>query len=1229
MKLHPSLRLLVVLAIGLLICATQLAFAQGSIANAQLSGTVTDQSGGAIVNAAITVRNMGTGTTYTATSNDRGFYAVANVPPGTYELKASYTGFANFTQTGILLTVGQVATVNVNMRVASLGEIVIVTSEVQTIEPTRSEVSQVVERPQIEALPTSSRLFTDFALLTPGVSTSRTSLGTTVTEFEVTQISFGGMRSFSNMITVDGADFVNEVSGVQRATPPQDSVQEFRVVNNSFGTEYGRTVGGIVNVVTKSGTNDLHGSLYEFMENTSANARSLLQPAATATQPALPKVWRQNQYGASLGGPLKKDKTFFFMNYEGHRNAYSPTYAPDLYNNIDNIDLAKSYLGLNPEGGSAGFAGLQKTLRTGDNDYGFARLDHQLTKNNNLALRYNIEDARDNGELIGLTEDGGGIGSPSGGRNLAVRDQSVVGTLSSSIRPNVVNTALVQFARRHYGFTGATGEPDLSIVNDLEMGHNFGIYDSIYESRLQGSDSISWVKGNHVAKFGADWNYLWDQNNYPGFTPTRILIPNLNCLYAFADSVVAINTGEYGSLDPTGCPLPAQADGVSFLYLGLTLPHANCPDIDTACSNGFYNGYVPAAADGAGFGGGWPSSTPANSRNSYDFKMNHGYFGAFFQDQWRIKPSFTLNYGVRWDVETGLGYAVNSYYKAFQPRVGFAWSPDSKTVIRGGYGLFFDRNNMTFFFVTGNQKTLPGYFCGNGATPASCGDAGLSAVKVPMINNRAASGGWQLGGEPGYPGTPALGCIGGDPPGPLPPFFCAGQPGNTLAFSALTAWEVLAGAPYPAQTLTGPCTLGVAGPTGACGVGSGGIQKNGGLPYAHQASFEIDRQFGHGFTLDLAYLFVKASDLVRGNNMNVPCPVGTSKPNNPYYAQGWLNPDGSLSNCEGTPSLGPFGLGPMFGYLNNPASSYPYNPAGLEFGVPSEADPRPTISAGLLDYNNNVTYARYNGLTVSAIERLGSAFNMTASYTYSHTIDNGNFTTFINLPPNQFDYGAEEANSNQDLRHRFVTNFTYNTPKQGWYRNFTMSSIITLSSGSPFTLFPGANVLGDLAGLSTDRVGGPPLTPDCTSVQHCRTMIPRNTYIGPGLRTWDFHLGREFHFGESKSLALGMDAFNFLNHPNVQEVSSVYGSPVFCGASPVIPRHYNDSVSRAIQAGQVSCATQIAANTGPDGLGFNGGAWILAGGVPVPVPDTPNPTFGKPRTMFNPRQFQFSLRFSF
>ena len=1169
---------------------------QATISLAQLNGTVLDTSGRAVVGASITLRSLDTNQLSNATSNTSGFYVLPSLSPGHYDLTASYSGFARFTQTGIALTVGQTATINITLKVASAGETIVVTTEAPVIETTRTEVSQVIDTQQIADLPTASRRFTDFALLTPGVASSRTSLGTTFTEFEVTQISFGGMRSFSNEITVDGADFVNTISGVQRATPPQESVQEFRVVNNSFGTEYGRALGGIVNIVTKTGTNTLHGSAYDYLQNTAANARSLLQPSP------LPYVVRQNQFGATLGGPVRKDRTFFFLNYEGQRRAESPTYAPDLVNNLLEIDQAKTFLGLSPEGcqlppaqcTGTPFSYLQSTLKTFHNDYGFARLDHQITTNNRLAVRYVVEDARDTGELIGNTEDGGGIGTPSGGRNLFIRDQSVVGTLNSLLKPSLVNTALLQYSRRHYNFPGATGEPDLSVVNDLEMGHNFGTYDAIYESRVQGSDSVAWVKGNHLAKFGFDGNYVWSYNNYPGFTPERILFPNLGCVYSFANYVEGQRTGTPGTLPGTGaCPLDPAAQGISVVYFGVALPRT-----------GFTNGTVPPPATGSGFDSGWPNAFPTNLYSNYAYTLNHGYWGFFAQDQWRLTPKLTVTYGLRWDFESGLGSVINSDYRGFQPRVGFAYSPDGKTVIRSGFGMFFDRNNMTFFFTTGNQKTIPGYLCSPPNNDPSC--AGVTPVVTPMIHNGAASGGWQLAALPGEPAAPA----------------------------ELVALSILAGQPYPAQTLSGACPP-------ACGVGAGGIQRDGRLPYAEQASLEIDHQFGRGLTLDVGYLFVAAHKLVRGNNLNVPCPVGTQKPGNPSDVQGLLNPDGTLSPCQGTPTLGPLGLGPIFSALPfGPVPSatstcpmpyqspFPFggsptgfacvgNPAGFEFA----GAPFTPLSAGLLDYNNNVANASYHGLTVSALERLGKYFNLTANYTYSHTIDNGNFTTFINLPVNQFDYQAERANSNQDARHRFVANFTATAPDHGFARNFEFSSIVTLQSGRPFTLFVGSGSLGDLAGPNTDRVGGPPVVGSCASVSNCATQVSRNTYVGDKLNVWDARLSRSFKIGEHMGLHFSVDAFNLLNRGNIDEVTSVYGSPVFCGSSPVIPQHFNDATTLAIQSGSVSCASQQAAAAPP--------AWLAKGLIPVSVPNTPNPVLGKPRTMLNPRQLQFSFKFTF
>ena len=1185
-------------AVAVLVYGAHIALAQGSTASAQLNGTVIDPSGAAVPRASVTVRNTATNNTYTATSNERGLYAVANLVPGNYELKASAPGFGNYTQTGIVLEVGQTATVNVALTVAAQGETVVVTGGPPVIDPTKTEISQVVATNQIQSLPISNRLFTDFALLTPGVATSRTSLGTTFTEFEVTQISFGGMRSFSNLITVDGADFVNSSTGVQRSTPPQESVQEFRVVNNSFGAEYGRAMGGIVNIVTKSGSNDLHGSAYEYFQNNATNARYLLQPAP------LPDQVRQNQFGATLGGPIVKDKTFYWVNYEGKRRAESPIYPPNLINNLDIINQSKALMGLAPEGcttalahcNASGFSYLSSFLKTTNDDWGFARLDHQFTANHRLAIHSNIEDTRALGELVGNTLDGGGIGTPSGGRNLFVRDQALYGTFSSVVSPTVVNTALAQWSQRHYNFPGATGQPDFSILNDLELGHNFGTADRIYESRLEAGDSVSWVKGNHVLKFGFDGNYIWSLTNFPGFTPVRMLVPGIPCLANFAMFYNKQSGNKQTVPGPVSaaaaqCAVP-QDNGVVFTYAGVPVPTD-----PTACTDANPCTPLVTSTNKPLNTSTWANAYPPSLFNGYTRAINHGYWGLFFQDQWRITPKLTLNYGLRWDYESGLGSYVKPDYAGWQPRVGLAYSPDSKTVIRAGFGLFDDRYNMTFFFVPNTQKVVAGYLCDNNA-PASlaakCKAAGIQSQQLPMLEagNGQAVQGYQLFGFPASQGAAAkaAGVI------------------ATGGYDSLTSSGMANGT----ITMAGTCFL-----NGACGVGSGGMDRNNSkTPYAEQASAEVSRQLGGGLAISLGYLFVAAHRLVRGNNINVPCPAGTTDPSQvanptdplPEWSPGLVNSNGSFSTCgAGTPTLGTgalAGLGPWFG---GPFGS------GLQ-----------TLSAGLLDYNNGVAKAVYHGGLLTVTERVKNNFTLSANYTFSHTLDNGNFTTFINLPVNQFDLAAERANSNQDVRHRFVANFTAEAPEKTLLRHFQLSSIITAESGRPFTIFYGANTLNDVAGGATDRVGGAPIGPTCPTASVCSTMIPRNTYIGDPLYSWDLHVGRFFQLTERMRLNVGVDAFNFLNRPNVDEVTSVYGSPVFCGAPPTVPRHYKDAVSRAIQGGAASTACPAGPVSVPGGT--------LAPtpiGTDLFIPSNPNPNFGEPRTMLNPRQFQFAARITF
>ncbi len=1121
-------------------------FAQAALSFAQLNGTVEDASNRVIVGASITARNLGTNLSYTASTNTSGYYVIPNLPPGQYELKVEAAGFSKSVQTGFSLTVGQTATFNVTLKVATVGETISVTTEAPPVETSRTEISQVIDTPEIQALPVNGRQFVDFALLTPGVATGRTSIQSTFTEPEVTRISFGGMRDLSNAVTVDGADYIDEATGSQRATPSQEAVSEFRVVNNSFGAEYGRALGGIVNVVTKSGTNDLHGSLYGYFSNKAANSKSLLQTDQY-------DQYRRGQYGGTLGGPIQKDKTFFFANYEGQRLGESPTFPATLIDNLSTFNAAKVALGLPQEN-------LGATLKTLDNDNGFARFDEQINTSNRLTIHYGIIDARDLNVLVGDTLDGGGIGAPSDGHDTFLRDQSLVGTVNSIVRPNLVNTFLVQYARRHYNFPAVTGQPNLDLPNELSFGHNFGTFDATDESRQQISDSLSWIKGTHYLKGGVDTNFIQNFVIWPGFTPMRIVLPGLNCLVDFANYV---NASAVIPSVPSVGPCPTAAPP----YFP-PVPGPNPYDALNGVPIVFWGAPI---GSGAITQGGLPPVIPTNWQNAYvnpqDFyvNLNHGYFGWFLQDQWRINPKFTFNYGLRWDYEFGLSQIVNPDHRGFQPRLGFAYSPSKHTVIRTGYGVFDDHYNMTFFFVTYPQREVV-----------------IPKAPQPWVRQGNSTATWVLnqlsfdapnpgnGGLPlPYPGLSsyAPACLGtSSAPGfgsAVPTPACAAA---TLVTTGQTPPNFSTG-PGPGQNPNFPAGTFVTN-------SGGGIDRNMRMAYSEQASLQIDQELGKGLVVSVGYLFLRAHKQIRPENLNVCpsaglsnsatfCPPASAIPGPP------ITPTGPFPN-----NVMPDGRAAFSGVL--------YNNAGLMY---------------YLDGSGN---AEYDGGVVAVNDRLNQNFRFNLNYTYSHTRDDGTFTTFVSTPQDLYARNLERADSVQDVRHRFVGDFTADAPQHSFLRDFEFSLITSLQSPRPFTMFVGNDENGDTNPV-TDRVG----------------WSPRNAYRGDHYYDFDLRLSRAFKVGERKNLLLAFDAFDVFNRQNINEVTSVYGggTPDFCGGTTPfngpVPQRYNDAASLAIQQGKVACVPYSApyANFG--------------------VAPAPSPLFGTPRTMFNPRQLQISAKFTF
>jgi hypothetical protein len=626
--------------------------ALGQAITATLSGRVMDTSGGSVAKAAVSVTNTATGFSRSATSSDTGEYTVPSLPAGEYTVAVSFAGFGKQTKT-ITLQVGQAAALDFTLTPGEVAQKVTVEATSELVEPTRTEVSTVITERQIVNLPVNGREFIDFALLSPAVTIGDTTSGNTDVIVEpVTKLSFAGQNIHFNFIAVDGADDISTASGIQRGTPPQESVQEFRVINTDYSAEFGRATAGIVNIITRSGTNEWHGTAYEYFRNNKLDAINLLQ--ATGAH-----ALRQNQFGVAIGGPIKKDQSFIYGNYEAQRRGESPFYNSAVLQNINFINQLKTQVyGLPAE------PNLGSVLRTNDSDNGFVRVDHRFTDSENLFVRYFVNDGR----LLNQSPLNDGFDLPSAFKNNFYRDQSVAGTLASVISPKLINELRVQFARRSFDFPTVSTQPHLELSNTFTTGVNRGNPDFYRESRFEIVDNFTRSFDKHTLTFGGDFNHVNTTESFPLFYPFEADFPSLGAFLGndTANGPQCVSpVGDPGGPGPAGCQHP----NVIF-FERFQAPNFNEPTINTSV-----------------FQGGAISQT---IRKAAEGELGHTYNGLFIQDKWRATSKLTLNAGLRWEWETWPSGVLNTQWKNFDPRVGAAYSLGTKKniVLRAGFGLF-------------------------------------------------------------------------------------------------------------------------------------------------------------------------------------------------------------------------------------------------------------------------------------------------------------------------------------------------------------------------------------------------------------------------------------------------------------------------------------------------------------------------------------------------------------
>ncbi len=1219
--------------------------AQG--ANGRILGRVADSTGAVLAGAKISLINEATGISRDALTNESGDYNLVNVVPGTYTVEFELTGFKKNVQKGVIVDVNQVVTLNSTLQIGGSQETVDVTSEAPQVDTSSTQLGAVINDRSVNELPLNTRDTYQFLQLQPGVQAQLGSSGALFAgTSDAGSVSVNGGRTRANNFSVNGGDANDQFVNTPTIQPTPDSVEEFRVITNAFDAEYGRNSGSVVNVITKSGGNAFHGNVYEYFRNTILDARGY----PDTTKPQL----NQNQFGGTFGGPIKKDRTFFFLSYEGRRirdgvpgqllnvpttaqfggdfsgvggfaNGGSIT-APFVAQVLDgragcdaalNLPAGGIYTlgggnnwvgapwssvfpsGVIPTacqdpvaanllqrfvpGGNSG-AGLYQVVPVGtiNADQFTVRFDHRINDHQSFTGYYYFNDGREldpynNFEAAGAT-------LPGFGSYNNARDQQWNFTHTWTISNALVNEAHFTYMREGelgylknqtsnavtascsgsattFCFTGTsdssfiqnnfgtaanlgitpglpanlTGVPFVNISGGASFGNNFEGFLPQVGNSFQWTDELSWVKGNHTFKFGADIRRArFDQYYYF----------DVNGEFTFDNS------------GPNAI-VPGDGDQYAEFLLGL--------------------------ADGYTQGSG----------QREDVRSTSVY--PFVQDSWKLKPNVTLNYGLRWEftppptdisghVETfrpgqnstvypcgitnstsywqtltpnpvpnptcantgseptglvvpgdpGVPAGMTStYYKAFAPRIGLAYSPNfssgplaklfgsnGKTSIRTGWGLFYNPI----------EELVLAQF---GAEPPFGGSSSLSDVffNTPFVNQ----GDFQTPNPFGGIITPKK-----------------GQPTDLSLFRPILLY--------------------------------GEFQPHLRSQYTSQYNLTIQRELSNSLMFQIGYVGSEGHRLLASHDINPSNPqtcldiISIANANqanvNSFGAQATCGPTAEDTQWSVTiPSGFPFhmpngtvlnGTGQTINLVGlRPYSSPNCNPLSTAFtpGTGCPVDGVPVFTDIFAE--DTIANSTYNALEMMLQKRFSHGLQFQAAYTFSKSIDDG--STFEETL-NPFNFNASRALSIFNSKQRFVISYDWELPvpkHQGFagrvLDDWEISGITQFQSGFPIRLnteddnelinslfFLGTeapSLNGPLQILNPKKNGGfylnynqfsdPPLGQFNNGTQ-------RTICCGPGLADWDFSVHKKIAFIENRYFQFRAEIFNVFNRTNFSNPDGGY-----------------------------------------------------------------------------------------
>ncbi len=1084
----PKWVCLVILTTGLVLVAGVAARAQ--INTADLSGQVLDPQGLAVAGAKVTVRSLATGATRTAEADDTGRYRIVGLPPGRYELTVDGgKGLTKLVNPEIVLTIGQSAEFDAHLQLQAGAETVTVTEATELIETARTAVAETVDQRRINNLPINGRNYINFTLTdSRATRDSAPSIGAAPTS----GINFGGQRARSNQVSVDGADAVdNSVNGI-RATVSQEAVQEFQLIESNYMPEFGRATGGVINIVTKAGSNEVHGNVFGFLRHKSIQARNPFSVSVDPTSGALiptKQAFTRVQAGATIGGPIKKDKTFYFFSYETTRRqetgftsvgannfdlpttptpvpaamvpfigptpgiltplqaAFATTPIPGLPPAAD-LAIRAAYFALVRSGSQVGLNG-----RPGIDTFFIsgAPLPASFVSLNSIRGSFPVSE--------GTSLWSARIDHQWNSRNSSFARASVSPSLVTGIQVNAQNQ---NFGQNAGSRTSVQQSRDVTIVGQ----HVTSFTNSVFNearfqyarrgvhygfSQLPGGSQVA-VNIIGFAFFGREpfstvdrierrfqWtdNVSWLKGHHTFKTGVDI---NLIQIRSKKTQIFELN---FGGLFDFGATSATPFVAAAVAPLGISIPSSvNIPSLKAVQAYGI--GFPGRFIQGIG-----------NSNKPFENKA----FAFFVQDSWKVHTRLTLNYGVRYDVELTPQFTPDPFLNAaaeaalgvvdgiphdknnWSPRFGLAWDPrgNGKTLVRAGYGIFFDHPllGVAFLSTANDGATSAQLITGPGAPSAT----GLNAASIfqGVLANVPLPGGFSFD------------------------YISSQQRFDPKASDSIFFNQNYMRAGVPITLL--PFTLPVAGDFV--------------YGYAQQGNLTIEQQLGHDYKFSVSYTYTHGLHLNRPRNINSAITALQIQNADRAVRAGLLAPGsttkavvvpagapggcvnsaggGSIlltvpqvlgtgftgSSCGGT-NVGFIGTAAVFNFFR-PSGPNPSFAALFPGGYGSSTTPLSEVFfAGLAGFPTGFPGIRvpysdvvqqessgnsvYHGLTLAFSKRFANHFEFLSSYTWSHAIDDSTDLQSLLTPQNDRRPNLERGNSTFDQRHRWVTSAVMQSP---------------------------------------------------------------------------------------------------------------------------------------------------------------------------------------------------------